>query len=445
MKKILPFLSLIGASLIITGCSNNLTSINLSNTKDNLKSFYTKVNAIPQIENELTTDVVEKYNVTVDTPTTLELTEDNLVEDSSNKNETDVNIKDNNTIKENTETNNDLDAKIEDDGLSTLYSISNDVENNCDDFCQLKEKLTNAIAETERLIEKLDNNEISISREERINLSEQAMQLKNLGNQLSKTTTHLAFNLSDLKQILNENTADVNELSLKYLIVLDNLVNSNEMLQSGLTSLNMINNLLNLKGEKRLIYGYQENNNTPIIKDYSINENGEITENLPSENLVDDNKTIDSYASDPKNANIDSYYTNNRKNIDSFFNTALLDNEFMYGNKGVYGGYGYGMNPYINQYSQYEKNQKYNSNQGMNNNYYTPDIDNNTNNNVDTDGEKIGNKERKKFTITKNIDTYRDENTPDLKTRFNNFKQSITNSLNKVNPKEDIKRPIYKY
>ena len=130
MKKILPFLSLIGASLIITGCSNNLTSINLSNTKDNLKSFYTKVNAIPQIENELTTDVVEKYNVTVDTPTTLELTEDNLVEDSSNKNETDVNIKDNNTIKENTETNNDLDAKIEDDGLSTLYSISNDVENN---------------------------------------------------------------------------------------------------------------------------------------------------------------------------------------------------------------------------------------------------------------------------------------------------------------------------
>ena len=64
---------------------------------------------------------------------------------------------------------------------------------------------------------------------------------------------------------------------------------------------------------------------------------------------------------------------------------------------------------------------------------------------VDKDGEKVGNKERKKFKINKNIDTYRDENTPDLKTRFTNFKQTIADAFASVNPKEDIKRPIYRF
>lgn len=465
MKKILPFLSLVGASVIITGCSNNLTCVNLNNkTNENIKEFFSSVNAIPEIKNAIQTSVNNKYNLTVDTPKTLELTEDNIIEENNleepeiieNNNLTEDNETENNIIPNNnqnseqdeniTNPEQDEDKNTQDDNISTLYSISSDVETSCEDFCELKEEITEAIAETERLIDKLETNEIELSREQRIILSEQAMQLKNLGKQLSITTTHLAFNLSDLKQVLNENNADVNALSLKYLIVLDNLVNSNEMLQSGLTTLNMMNQMLYKpnNGESRMILGYKQNDNPPVIKDYSINENGEITENKPFEENDTDNTVLDTYNNSGLNTNIDSYHSNNPKNIDSFFNTALLDNEFMYGNGGLYGGFGgysYGMNPYMNHYTQYERNQNNNTTQGGINNNNTQD----TNNQLDEDGEKLGNKERKKFNIKKNIDTYRDENTPDLKTRFKNFKQSLTNAFGKVDPKNDIKRPIYKY
>ena len=442
MKKILPFLGLIGATIAITGCSNNITKISTSNTKDNLNSFTSSVNALPEIEKAIQTSVANKYSLTIDTPTTLELTEDNLINDTSlDKEETKTRIEEE-TLSSNPIENQqeliDNETEIEEEtinadkeqtNISTLYSLSNDVENGCNNFCQLKEELTKAIAETENLIEKVESNEVTLTREERLKLNEQAMQLKNLGKQLSNVSTHLAFNLSDLRQLLNENNGDINSLSLKYLIVLDNLVNSNEMLQSGLLSLNMMNNLLN-GGQKRIVYGYQENNNPPIIKDYTINEEGNITENETKNN-------IDTYNNNPANANIDSYYSNNRKNIDSFFNTALLDNELMYGAGGLYGGYGYGMNPYLNQYTQYEKNQNNNATQGT--------TDNNNTQNVDNDGEKSGNKERKKFNIKKNIDTYRDESTPDLKTKFNNFKQSISDAFGKINPENEIEHPIIKY
>ena len=469
MKRILPFLSLIGASIVITGCSNNLTNINLNEkTKEDIRTFSSSVNTIPNIENAVLASVQNKYQLSVDTPKTLELTENNVVEENiveedtnielpnlSEENETIENLENTNEEKleenseENQENNNEITSQ-ENVNISTLYSISNDIEESCEDFCELKEEITEAIAETERLIEKLESNEIELTREQRIYLNEQAMQLKNLGKQLSNTTTHLAFNLSDLKQVLNENNADINQLSLKYLIVLDNLVNSNEMLQTGLTSLNIMNNLLyNNNAQSRMIFGYKNNNNPPVIKDYLINENGEITENETNqtnqENLENNNSTTDTYNQTNLTTNIDSYYSNNPKNIDSFFNTALLDNQFMYGNGGLYGGYAYGMNPYLNQYAQYEKNQNYNSANGVNNTNNTQNIENIPSDNVDEDGEKIGNKERKKLNIKKNIDTYRDENTPDLKTRFNNFKQTISNAFGKIDPKNDIKHPVYKY
>ena len=474
MKRILPFLSLIGASVMITGCSNNLTNINLNNnTKDNLKTFSSSVNSMPNIENAVQTSVKNKYQLSIDTPKTLELLEDNIVEENNVKESTNSDqlnlseeIEPKETIEDseennaqesddtenlaNEQQNNDEQITQEDTNISTLYSISNDVEQSCEEFCELKEEITEAIAETERLIEKIDSNELNLTREQRIYLNEQAMQLKNLGKQLSNSTTHLAFNLSDLKQVLNENNADINQLSLKYLIVLDNLVNSNEMLQTGLTSLNLMNNLLyNNNSQSRMIFGYQNNNNPPVIKDYTINENGEITENEINkenvENTENSTSTLDTYNQTNLNTNIDSYYSNNPKNIDSFFNTALLDNQFMYGNGGLYGGYAYGMNPYLNQYAQYEKNQNYNSANGVNNTNNTQNIENIPSDNVDEDGEKIGNKERKKLNIKKNIDTYRDENTPDLKTRFNNFKQTISNAFGKIDPKNDIKHPVYKY
>ena len=113
----------------------------------------------------------------------------------------------------------------------------------------------------------------------------------------------------------------------------------------------------------------------------------------------------------------------------------------MYGNGGM-NGYGYGFNPYMNQYANYEQyNKKSNTiDSGNNKNNTTDNV-----NNVDEDNEKIGNKERKKFQIKKNIDTYKDANTPDLKTRIINLKESLSNMFAKINPKDNIKNPIYKF
>ena len=124
--------------------------------------------------------------------------------------------------------------------ISTLFSLSSDIEDSCDDFCELKENITKAIAETQNLINKVQLKEIELTNEQRLFITEQAQQLKNLGRQLSNITTELSFNLSDLNTLMANNNQDMDNLSLKYLVVLDNLINGNEMLQSGLSSLNLI-------------------------------------------------------------------------------------------------------------------------------------------------------------------------------------------------------------
>ena len=71
---------------------------------------------------------------------------------------------------------------------------------------------------------------------------------------------------------------------------------------------------------------------------------------------------------------------------------------------------------------------------------------NNINNQVDEDGEKVGNKEKKKFTISKNIDTYKDENAPTLKAKFKNIKEKLGNIFAKISTEDnkEIKNPIYR-
>ena len=428
IKKFLPIISAVGVAMLITGCSNNITTVGAENT--NLNNVITQNKAIATNYKANKKNVLNKYNLEIDTPTTLELTKDNVVEENEediirtteNTEQEETNqqeIEKNTEIKENTENKEDLE---------TFYTLSKDVNNECDDFCELKEDISKAILETENLISKIENNEITLTREQRLYINEQCMQLKSLGKKLANTATELSFNLSDLKQILNENNADVNQLSLKYLIVLDNLVNSNEMLQSGLTTLNLMNNMLN--NNNQITFGYKKNNEEPVIKNYTLDEKGELVENTTDSNTTESNNT-DSYIKNNPKTNIDTYYSNNqRNNIDTFFNTALFNNELMYGNGG------YGFNPYMNQYYNYS-NQK--TNQNHNN-----QIDENTNVGIDEDGEKIGNKE-KKFKLKKNIDTYRDANTPSLKARITNFKDKISGVLGNINPKENLKNPIYRF
>lgn len=377
------------------------------------------------------------------------------------------------------------DQNQETEKISTLYSLSADIEDSCDEFCELKEDIVDAIIETQNLISKVQSKEIELTAEQRIFLSEQSNQLKSLARRLSNITTELSLNLTDLSSMVN-GTDNFDTLSLKYLIVLDNLVNGNELLENGLQSLNMINNLIDTKSDLapnnrgRILYGFKRNNEEPIIKDYIINEDGNIEENnidnstannedkivadMPNEdnqtidqnkintnnttnksneNNTNDTKNTDTYQNNRHNTNIDTY-GNRYRNTDTFFNTALLDNEFMYGR----GGYPYGNN------AMYNYNGINNNMNNLNNN-----VDNQTNNTTteSVDNNQITQNTEEKTTIntvkkqrklTKNIDTYKDENTPTLSAKLKKFKQSVSNFFSKLSlPKKEgqYKNPIYKY
>ncbi len=377
------------------------------------------------------------------------------------------------------------DQNQETEKISTLYSLSADIEDSCDEFCELKEDIVDAIIETQNLISKVQSKEIELTAEQRIFLSEQSNQLKSLARRLSNITTELSLNLTDLSSMVN-GTDNFDTLSLKYLIVLDNLVNGNELLENGLQSLNMINNLIDTKSDLapnnrgRILYGFKRNNEEPIIKDYIINEDGNIEENnidnstannedkivadMPNEdnqtidqnkintnntnnksneNNTNDTKNTDTYQNNRHNTNIDTY-GNRYRNTDTFFNTALLDNEFMYGR----GGYPYGNN------AMYNYNGINNNINNLNNN-----VDNQTNNTTteSVDNNQITQNTEEKTTIntvkkqrklTKNIDTYKDENTPTLSAKLKKFKQSVSNFFSKLSlPKKEgqYKNPIYKY
>ena len=478
MKKFLPILTLIGCSALFVGCD---AMVNTKTNGLNVKDFKESVNKYSLTKPENIAKTVGAYNLEIvdninnasplndnNKPSVakdiLPTVDEKKVEspntntanaEVSGTSQTDsyddlgTNESDTNIPNENTNLNNDVNNE-QTSQISTLYTLTNDIDEKCDEFCQLKSKILDAILESENLSNKIKNNEISLTREQRLFINEQSAQLKNLSRQLSNATNELSFNLSDLSAIMKENNQDLDALSLKYFIVLDNLINGNEMLENGLSSLNLINNMMQINSkniqpnnQNKILYGFQENDNEPILKEYTVNDNGElegkIIENNEKEKLENEQITsneskktnIDTYQNTKLASNIDTY-GNNRRNIDTFFNTALLDNDFMYGNNNGYGGI-YG-NPNLYQYQNYEQRNEFNSS-----NYNNQDNSNSPN-------KQDKSTKRKRRKLKSNIDTYRDENTPDIKTKMKNFKSSISNFFNKTNvaPKNKITNPIYK-
>ena len=275
MKKILPILTVVGCSALLIGCDAMMTTKQADYTK-NINDFKNSVSEYNKTNPENITKTVGNYNLSIierdndislmqeNGKTIEEINNTSLIEDSTNlttdnlvKEENNLLInEDNVTIKDKTSSNDTIanvenilnDGMNENDSLenngnkaneqiSTLYSLTNDIEDSCDEFCELKTKILAAIAESESLSEKLKNDELNLTREQRLFINEQSNQLKTLSRQLSNATNELSFNLSDLSAIMKENNQDMDALSLKYLIVLDNLINGNEMLQNGLSSL----------------------------------------------------------------------------------------------------------------------------------------------------------------------------------------------------------------
>lgn len=474
IKKVIPVIALVGASALIVGISNPKEVEKKESLINHIKSFENDVANYASVNHPELTTTLDKYVLTLENNdfeidmlnnaqddsqqhiATLEETQNNIVGEENN-----LNINNNVTS---TQTNDltvddDLNSQINTENesinqISTLYSLSEDIETSCDDFCELKEEITEAIVETQNLIKKVQAKELELTDTQRLLITEQAQQLKNLGRQLSSVTTELTLNLSDLNTIMTANNQNIDALSLKYLIVLDNLVNGNEMLQSGLSTLNLMNQMFNMTNNEipsnnqgRVLYGFQHNNNPPVIKDYYVDENGRVIENSPTtqdqvENQATaetDKKTIniDTYKNSNLTSNIDTYqYNKLPQNIDSFFNTALLDNEFMYGNgNNGYWGMNYG-NPYLNRYTNQNPNNTLSGNDHIDN---TQDVENKNNNN--------SKKESKRIRLKKNIDTFKDENEPDIKTKLGNIKNSIKGFFEKLkiaDLSDKIERPIYR-
>ena len=474
-KKILPIVTLLGASALIVGISLPANTEKKESISNHIDAFEQNVSNYISANTKLSTTALNKYALSLQEKLEDIPSIDNLSSlsdsssqdlDETDKSLTDIedieNLEDNNSEDivdnkeideyENDETNLPLEEIEDVKQISTLYSLSTDIETSCDEFCELKEEISNAIIETQNLIDKVQKKEIELSNEQRLLITEQAQQLKSLGRQLSSITTELSFNLSDLSQLMSTDNQDIDNLSLKYLVVLDNLVNGNEMLQSGLSSLNLINQMFNMNSRGampnnhgRILYGFQHNNNPPVIKDYYIDENGNVIENNAQEDTNSENNdavsnektNVDTYQNSNLRTNLDTYNnTNLNRNIDSFFNTALLDNEFMYGN-----GYGYGMNGYNNPYVRNYPNHGINTSNGVAEN-------NNTQNNVENNKTSMQEKkEKKRFKLEKNIDTFKDENEPDIKTKLGNIKNSIASFFgkSKLDLNDKIDNPIYRY
>ncbi len=461
MKKILPAIAILGVGAVLVGGNCVKLEPKTNTINDNIDEFKKEVeNYTNSAAEQISNTAFDKYTIRVSAPID-ELNENDtnsiqnygnarpmpLVADAEDPNITnidnsnDINIMtEDNNIEENIQEN--VTPTIEeenenptiddnrDEKISTLYSLTTDIDNSCGEFCTLKEKLTNAIVETQALINKLQSNEVNLTAEQKMFINEQSAQLKSLSRQLSRSTTELSLSLTDLNQLLNAENGDLDMLSLKYMVVLDNIVNGNEMLENGLHSINMINHMFNMtrpippNNRGRILYGFQHNDNPPIVKDYLIDNNGEIKENNEQQNQTTDetNKSnIDTYKTTNLKSNIDTYVGDNPKNIDSFFNTALLDNEFMYGNG--YNGYMNGLNPYMNRNGLPYQNQQMQENQP------------NTNTSVNSNNNTQSKVEKKKFKLAKNIDTYKDENTPSPKIRFNNIKQSVSSFFSRFSNK----------
>lgn len=393
------------------------------------------------------------------------VTNDTVANENDNIiNQTDTNITPDLDENENT-TDEEIDSNYAIDEISPLYYLTNDINEYSEQFLNLKQNITSAINETESLLNKVNSGEISLTNEQKMMLKTQTDELKELAKTLARSTTELKIHLSDLNQMMLSDD-DLNSLSIKYLVILDNLANGNEMLENGLYTLRLINQLFNVhqiqpRINGAVMYGFQRKGEPPIYRNYNIidgkfvendNDNNNMNETNQNETSTNELNGDETKPQIQPRTNIDSY-GNNYSNIDSFFNTALLDNQFMFGANR------YGANGFYNSYNPYVYNNMAGNNYNMPNyNPQNPVTNNNQNNTingventlntqnnvqntmVDNSQMKEKNKDNKKkrFRLSKNIDTYRSENTPSLSARIKNIKATLMQN------KPEVRNPIFK-
>ena len=215
------------------------------------------------------------------------------------------------------------------------------------------------------------NGETSLSNEQKVYIKEQANCIKFLAETLEDLSEDVICCIDGCENCND----DFEKTAGQYLSLINNLETRINALNSAISSLQFINNISNpfffRANPNHIIYGYHYNSNEQESDQYIYNnldenndnqninntENNNITnqDNNLTEDLNDENKdetivevendNVDDTSNEDKpttfglKSNIDTYAPTKR-NIDTFFNTALYNNEY-----NRYGGYGYGM-PY---------------------------------------------------------------------------------------------------
>lgn len=331
---------------------------------------------------------------------------------------------------------------------STLEEVSTEYEH-------LRQTLTKAIKETMDYLDKAKEND-TLTNEQKIYIKEHTNSIKFLAETLEDLSEDV---LCCIDGIECDDCEDTEQVAAKYLKVIDNLEDRINALQNSLNSLQIINGISNPYFNtpynyppNTIIYGLKygkrpklddnnlgignKDNQTPDTAEDDLGkedkEDIDTEETAPDKtnestdteksasNEIDNTETEgaangedEDYQTFKLQSNIDTYAPTKR-NIDTFFNTALLDqDEYGYGN--MY-GYGYGMpyggmmyngygNPYGNMaYGEYNSNMINRKVLEDNQNNYMPS---NTRANVEpeetpkTDTRKINKVKR-----ASNIDTY---------------------------------------
>ena len=356
------------------------------------------------------------------------------------------------------------------------------------EYENLKTNLTNAIKETMDYLEAYKNGEQTLTNEQKIYIKEHSYSIKFLAETLEDLSEEVicAIDCKDCEEC----DEDFDITAGKYLTTINELETRIQTLQNAISSLQFINNISNpfFNRGYHIMYDFNHNNEYTDTEDGSIeveenstnesmadletdNENNNtnnedistdtnnVTENTNQANIGDSTETDEKPTTFGLQSNIDTYAPTKR-NIDTFFNTARLNDDYMYG-----GGYGYGMpygfggnyggygNPYSSGFGNPYARNGFNSNMvnratlENSQNNLTDSSNNfaNIENNTDNNNSSIEKPKRFRAKRAKNVDTYSGVT---IKSNINTmgeskiskfFKEKFNNLRNKVkNQKEEL-------
>lgn len=366
--------------------SENITPTTLGEDLSNL----------PKTLEETEEDVsITEDNDTINTDNSanIEIEDDSKLEDNNNTVE-----QENNSSENNNEVSNENNSNSEQLTEQTTTFISEEEYNSIiTSYDEIKEEIEELINDSKKLAETCKNSENLLNDEQKLNI-------ENKTEEINTLLMNVKENIKDLSCCLTGDCENLdNEIKAYYFNEILKLNNKINILQSAMQ---MYSNPMFrfYQNPYSNVYGfsyYYSPNQDEQLKSETDNES------LENEETTDNQNTVNKNTFNLPN-NLDTYGPT-RRNIDTFFNTALFD-DAMFNNYGPYGynmpynnfGYtGYNMNGYGNfNNSNYLNKNTIKDNQPTN----TPlTVESSDSNNDSILPEEL---EKKRPKFAKNIDTY---------------------------------------